>query len=338
MRRTLAAVLSLTLAASAPAGQALAWGQTGHRMIGETAAAALPKDLPPFLTSKAAIADIGELSREPDRLRSVSKLFDSDTAPAHFLDLDDDGKVLGGPVLGALPPLRQQYDTQLRTAGADSWKAGYLPYSITESWQKLQFDFAYWRMAVAGAKTVKDKAHKAWLVAAAKRYEALLLSDMGFLSHYVGDGSQPLHVTVHFNGWGDYPNPDGFTTDKIHSPFESAFVVANIKGPDVAAAIPAFHDCGCPIEKRVADYLAVTGAEVKPLYQLWKDGGFKDGDPRGKAFAVARLAAGAAELRDLTVLAWTGSSNVAIGYPKPIALSDVVSGKVDPYPVLHGAD
>lgn len=338
MRRSIAAVLSLSLIASAPAGSALAWGQTGHRMIGETAAAALPKDLPAFITSEAGIADIGELSREPDRLRSVSKLFDSDTAPAHFLDLDDDNKILGGPSLSALPPLRQTYDTELRAAGADSWKAGYLPYSITESWQKLQFDFAYWRMAVAGAKTVKDKAHQAWLAAAAKRYEALILSDIGFLSHYVGDGSQPLHVSVHFNGWGDYPNPDAFTTDKIHSPFEGAFVTNNVKEPDITAAMGAFHDCACAIEKRVADYLTVTGAQVKPLYQLWKDGGFKDGDTRGKAFAVARLAAGATELRDLITIAWTGSDKVAIGYPKPIALADVASGKVDPYSVLHGAD
>jgi hypothetical protein len=338
MRRSLVALVSLSLVASAPAGQALAWGQTGHRMIGETAAAALPKTLPPFLTSKAAIADIGELSREPDRLRSVSKLFDSDTAPAHFLDLDDDGKVLGGPLLSVLPPLRVTYDTQLRAAGADSWKAGYLPYSIIESWQKLQFDFAYWRMASAGAKTVKNKAHKAWLAVAAKRYEALLLSDVGFLSHYVGDGSQPLHVTVHFNGWGDYPNPDGFTNDKIHSSFEGAFVTANVKEPDITADMSPFHDCGCPIEKRVVDYLALTGAQVKPLYQLWMDGGFKDGDPRGKAFAAGRLAAGASELRDLIQIAWAGSAEVAIGYPKAIALADVVSGKIDPYFVLHGAD
>ena len=34
---------------------------------------------------------------------------------------------------------------------------------------------------------------------------------MGVMGHYVGDGSQPLHTTVHFNGWvGD--NPKGYTT------------------------------------------------------------------------------------------------------------------------------
>jgi len=25
----------------------------------------------------------------------------------------------------------------------------------------------------------------------------------GWLGHYVGDGSQPLHTTIHYNGWVD---------------------------------------------------------------------------------------------------------------------------------------
>ena len=34
---------------------------------------------------------------------------------------------------------------------------------------------------------------------------------MGVMGHYVGDGSQPLHTTMYFNGWvGD--NPNGYTT------------------------------------------------------------------------------------------------------------------------------
>jgi hypothetical protein len=306
-------------------------------MIGETATAALPKDVPPFLKGKDAIATIGELSREPDRLRSVSKLFDNDIAPAHFLDLGDDGTIFGVP-LDALPANHQLYDTALRAKGHDSWEAGFLPYSITEAWQRLQFDFGYWRMATAGAKTVKDPKHRAWLKATAARMQTLVMSDIGFLSHYVGDGSQPLHVSLHYNGWGDFPNPDGFTTDKIHSPFESAFVRDNITEPDIVAAMSPFHDCGCAIEKRVVDYLTATGSQVRPLYQLWKDGGFAKGDARGKTFAAARLAAGSSELRDLIVLAWNGSVTVPIGYPKPIALADVIAGKADPYIAMHGAD
>jgi hypothetical protein len=28
---------------------------------------------------------------------------------------------------------------------------------------------------------------------------------LGIWSHYGGDASQPLHVSIHYNGWGDYP-------------------------------------------------------------------------------------------------------------------------------------
>ena len=34
-----------------------------------------------------------------------------------------------------------------------------------------------------------------------------------------------MHVSVHFNGWGDYPNQQGYTTSKkLHAYFEGAFV------------------------------------------------------------------------------------------------------------------
>ena len=52
--------------------------------------------------------------------------------------------------------------------------------------------------------------------------------DTGQLSHFVGDGSQPLHVTIHFNGWGsDQPNPQGYSNARLHGPFESDLVQAN---------------------------------------------------------------------------------------------------------------
>src|SRR3954468_24511474 len=83
--------------------QALAWGNTGHRIIGETAVRALPSEIPAFLRTPQAALDVGELSREPDRIKGGGKVYDSDHSPAHFLDLSDDGTVLGGPKLADLP-------------------------------------------------------------------------------------------------------------------------------------------------------------------------------------------------------------------------------------------
>jgi hypothetical protein len=78
---------------------------------------------------------------------------------------------------------------------------------------------------------------------------------------------------------------------------------------------------------------------VEPLYALEKAGGFKDADPRGIAFATERLAAGASELRDLIVAAWTASldAKASVGFP-PVKVADVLSGAVDPYDAVHGKD
>ena len=65
--------------------------------------------------------------------------------------------------------------------------------------------------------------------------EDAILFYAGWLGHYVGDGSQPLHTTVQYNGWVG-PNPNGYTTGhKIHWQFEGPFVAANIHAPEVEA-------------------------------------------------------------------------------------------------------
>jgi hypothetical protein len=35
----------------------------------------------------------------------------------------------------------------------------------------------------------------------------LILRDLGVWSHYVADASNPMHTTIHSDGWGEYPNP-----------------------------------------------------------------------------------------------------------------------------------
>ncbi len=325
-----AAVLALT-----PAGPALAWGNTGHRMVGTLAMQALPTEVPAFLRSKQAAADLGELAREPDRWKGSGKTHDSDRDPAHFLDLGDDGTMFGGPKLSALPATRFDYETQLRAVNADSWKTGYLPYSIIDGYQQLVKDFGYWRVVTVMAN--RKGPHRDWYKADARRREALILRDIGTFAHYVGDGSQPLHVTIHFNGWGPGPNPKGYTNDKIHGPFEGEFVAKYVTWDAARAAMPAFADCGCPIDQRVAAYLGRTGGYVEPLYQMWGDGQFASGDPRAVAFTAARVAAGAAELRDLIVLAWRASDSIQVGYPL-VAVADVEAGKADPWLAMIGAD
>ncbi|MEW5686162.1 MAG: S1/P1 Nuclease [Pseudomonadota bacterium] len=335
MKRLAALALAgLTLAAPS---QVLAWGNAGHRMLGEAAARAFPSEMPAFLRTARAAQDIGELSREPDRSKGSGRLHDHDRDAAHFVDLDEDGKILGGPPMLPLSATRADYETTLRAHNLDQWKGGYLPYSILDRYQQLTAAFAYWRVLKAAEANPKWSKNRKWFKADRIRREALILKDIGELSHFIGDGSQPLHVTTHYNGWGDYPNPNGYSNAKLHGPFEGDLVYDNVKLADVRARMVPFQSCDCAIDKRVTDYLITTGQQVIPFYELEKAGGLKAGDPRGPAFATGRIATGASELRDVIVEAWRASENSKVGW-RPVAVKDVLAGKTDPYPALYGID
>jgi hypothetical protein len=158
--------------------------------------------------------------------------------------------------------------------------------------------------------------------------EVLTIRDIGVWSHYVGDASQPLHVSVHFNGWGDYPNPNGYTTSHtLHSRFEGAFVRAHATEAAVIAAMPAPSLSSAPIADQIGAYLRRTAAAVPALYDIEKRGGFNDpASPEAIAFVDQRLADGAAELRDLITEAYAASDSTKVGYPNAVTPLEVESG------------
>jgi hypothetical protein len=332
-----ATALTLSAALTNP-DIAQAWGASGHRMIGELASSALPLELPAFLRSPEAGRQIGEVAREPDRSRGGGEPHDMDSDPAHHIDAGDDLKISRGPALAALPANRESYDTALRTAGTNEYRAGYLPYAIIDGWQQLVMDLAYWRADVAGARYAITPAERTWFLKDQYTREGLTIRDLGYWAHFVGDGSQPMHVSVHSDGWGNYPNPQKFTTAKgLHARFEGSFVRAAITAKDVSAHLAPYRDCRCTIQRRVSDYLVATHKEVLTLYQLEKSEAFDGRHDSGKGFAAARLAAATSELRDMIVDAWRRSAEVSVGYP-PIAVRDIVSGRTNALSALQGID
>ena len=335
------AALPLVLAALslvAPS-HALAWGGHGHRVIGVAAMEALPDEVPAFLRDPTAISQIGELSREPDRSKGAGRIHGSNRDSAHFVDIDDAGLVMGGPRFESpIAPTRAAYEAQLQAAGTDSWKAGYLQYSIVDQYQQLTLDFAYWRVLVAAEARETDPGRRAWYAADRALRESLLKTTIGALSHYVADGAQPLHTTVHYNGWNaDYPNPKGYTTAKVHGLFEGEFTRANLGLPELKGAMAPLRLCDCPIEERTVDYILAGFAEVEPFYALEKAGAFAPADPRGVAFVLTRTSAGASELRDLIVEAWRDSADSQVGW-RPVKVADVEAGRVDPFDALFSVD
>lgn len=249
--RPRAVVVVLAAVAVLRCGPALSWGATGHEWISGVAAEALPDELPAFLRIPAAASDIAVLGRELDRSKGAGRTHDAERYPGHYLDLFDDGTIFGAVALAALPPTREEYDTLLRAKGQTQYKAGYLPYSIIDGWQQVRKDFAYWRAAVVGAATA-DPAERAWFEADRQLRERLTVRDLGIWSHYIGDGSQPMHVSIHFNGWGDGPNPAGFTLSKAtHAHFEGEYVRDNGSRAVVAALVGPYRSCG--LQYRAAD-------------------------------------------------------------------------------------
>jgi len=340
-RFALAAAAVCVLAAVAVPAAVQAWGNTGHRLIGVAAVRGLPDDMPAFLRTPGAAADIGELSREPDRWKGGGQPHDRERDTAHFVDMNDNGFIMSaaGPSIDALPRLKSEYDAALTTAGLDVNDAGYLPYAIWDGYQNLVRDFAYWRVLNAQEAREADPTKKAWYRVDRERREALILRDMGVLGHYIGDGSQPHHTTIHYNGWDrNTPNPEGFTTSRqTHSLFEGAFTakVARLDAIEAAMAAPKLD--GFDLRARVPAYLRETLSQVTPFYRLEKAGGFGDGDARGAQFTIARLAAGASELRDFYILAWRDSADDSIGWPA-VKVAEVEAGTADPWLAMVGED
>ena len=146
---------------------------------------------------------IAVLGRELDRTKGAGDPHDKERDAGHFVSLDDAGLVAGVLALDALPTTREAYDSALRDDGKTTqYNVGYLPLAIVDGWQQLVKNFAYWRAASVGGRTALDPADRAWFDAGRQRRERLVIRDLGVWSHYVADASQPMHVSIHFDGWG----------------------------------------------------------------------------------------------------------------------------------------
>jgi hypothetical protein len=337
MKSTLRALAAILAAGGAllPASGALAWGDAGHRMVAVLGVQALGPEVPAFLKSRKSVFQLGEMAREPDRSRLAGEPHDRDLDPGHFLDLDDDGRALGGPLLTEMPKDKETYETALQKVGTTTYKAGFLYYNLIDGWQQLVKDFAYWRVLNAAEKTAKTSADRKWLKADKELREAIIVRDLGYWAHFVGDGSQPLHLTFHYDGWGPGPNPKGYTLEKLHVPFEGAFVNKNVPPEMARARMYAPETCAPPIATCITRHLAHTATKMEAVYQLWGQDAFKDGDARGEAFAAEALGEGASRLRDYVTAAWAASADADVTFSH-IKVREVEAGLPVPAESLAG--
>jgi hypothetical protein len=278
---------------------AFAWGSKGHEMVNWLAWKHLPRELPAFLRSATVGDEIEFLGPEPDRWRSPQEPeLASEQGPEHFINLELADRI------GPLPRQRWQFVHALYGYGERNpdeaaqmlpEKVGLQPWQATEVEERLQAAFRTWREEKAKHRDTRP-------------VEASIIFYMGWLGHYVADGSQPLHTSIHYNGWVG-TNPHGYTTvHSIHSIFETDFVNANIDEDDLKGRIKKPQSLADVFEDYVA-YLRQSNALVEKTYQLEKAGGFEGkGSSESRKFTEDRLAAAVTMLDSLWLTAWENSA------------------------------
>jgi hypothetical protein len=277
---------------------AFGWGNEGHEYVNRVAGEHIPPDMPKFL--RHAVAEITYLGPEPDRWRSPSEFaLKNAQEPDHFIDLERLAW------LDPLPPGRYEFYRKLyekRAATTDHpddylpERVGLQPYITMEVYGRLKAAFREYRHRRA--------AHQPTLAV-----EHAIVFYAGWLGHYVADGSQPLHTTIHYNGWVG-ANPNGYTTEHgIHAKFETTYVGQNITAQDFSRFVHAAKRLADPFGDYLA-YLRESHRQVEKVYALEKAGGFNGkGSPEAFDFTTHRLAAGSQMLLNLWYTAWLESAN-----------------------------
>ena len=310
------------------------WSNRAHRMINQVAAESLPPDMPSFMLTPAAIAQIAYLGPEPDRWRPETESELSAAAgPDHVFRMEL------GLLVSPLPRRRNDFVLRLETMRAQHppneallrpERIGTLPWQAEEIFERLQAAFRSYRIAsglpkgdpleAVGANEIPIDAHDL------PQIEASALFYAGWLGHYIGDGCMPLHNTINVAGWIAKDNPNGYTTNGgIHHQLElvadNAIEHHVISDRGILPMTAPTHLVGDPFAATLA-YLQQEGQYVDAVYRMEKQGAIeKDGSPELDAFMQHRMAEGGAMLRDLIYTAWIRSKDAKEpDYTKSIAL------------------
>jgi len=164
---------------------ARAWDSRTHEMITRLAVEAMPPSaFKMFLQRNEKLLE--HLSVEPDS--KLKRLYGEAEQRRHFIDIDFYGS---GDPFSQLDPSLANTEEKFGKANVERW--GTLPWTIEEFSNGL-------------SQQLGQSVHS--------RNCATILMLAGYLAHYVGDSTQPLHATSHF---------DGFAQDRgVHHRIEDA--------------------------------------------------------------------------------------------------------------------
>jgi hypothetical protein len=305
-----------------------AWDYEGHHAVNELALASLPANFPAFVLTPESREHVAFLAGEADRWRSETRVRDGQglalghaSGPDHYMDMEDLTNYDLTPA--TLPPLRYDFVADIvkaRLAHPERFPAidpakdsdhtrelsGFLPWAITENYQKLQSSFSTLHALETHGGTPAE-------IADAK---ADVIYVMGFMGHFVGDASQPLHTTMHHHGWATnvVANPNNYTTSPgFHSWIDGGFF-RKTGGIDVKKLSAQLHPASTiaaaaqpdGVFHTSVDFIMAANALVEPLYKLNKDHKLDaDGDTtEGRAFLDGQIVKSGQFLGDLWYTAW----------------------------------
>jgi hypothetical protein len=301
-----------------------AWDYEGHRLVNQLALASLPKDFPSFALTADAQERIAFLAGEPDRWRNTTNAeLKHANAPDHYLDLED--LSLYGLKPETLSPFRYDFTAQIalaRAAHPDKFPpidpaknsdhtrelSGFLPWAMTEYYAKLKSEFSYLKAFESAGGTPAEIANA----------QANIVYTMGVMGHFYGDASQPLHTTMHFNGWvGD--NPNHYTTNnRFHAVIDGGYIfkagiesdLGDMKKKMRSAQIVRFNGQPAQYDQifpAIVAFLVEQNKLVEPVYQLEKEhklSGEGEVGLQGKPFIEGQLMKGGQLLGDIWYSAW----------------------------------
>lgn len=312
-----AVVVSISLLLGGEAATLFAWSNRGHRTVNLVAAESFPESMPQFIRSPAAIRGISYLGPEPDRWRpEIAPELGSTSAPDHAF------RVELAEQLGSMPRTRYEFLHDLEifpTQHPDvaltmsAQRIGTLPWQALEVFERLVSAFHSYRI-VTGEYPGSAYADMAPMTKEDRpNVEESILFYSGWLGHYIGDVSMPLHDTVNLAGWVEKENPHNYTTKgEIHHRLEVVVDAAIETGKVNPKTIEKQMTAPKHLEDPFADILKFTKAEnahQEEVYQIDQRGGIiGSGSPELNRFVEARMAEGGSMLRDMIYTAWLDSA------------------------------
>lgn len=296
------------------ASGARAWDRVGHQLVTQLAINALPDEFPAWVKDPERATRMLYLCAEPDRWRGQgAPVLNHINNPDHYMDIEE--LAAFGLTVKTLPRFRNEFVERLATIRANDPNAspydssrdsahvystpGLIPYAIIERYWKLASSWSILKTF----EEYSDIIPRADIESARNN----VIQEMGLLSHFVGDGNQPLHMTMHHHGWkGD--NPNGYTTGyAIHDYIDATVLSTNnitVATIGKKARPASVFDPKDPWEQLLV-MLDNAHGRVEPLYKLEKEGQLDK--KAGREFIKECVIGAGADLAGLWVAAYQAS-------------------------------